>query len=129
MQNANQAQNARGTEASFELAIPPSINHCFANVRGVGRVKTPAYKKWISGELKALMAQRARPVQTPVAISMFVPEASRADLSNHAKSVEDLLVKAGVIPDDSKKYVRSVSLTFHDSKLLRVTVKTLAGAE
>lgn len=112
-------------ELTVDIARPPSINHAFANVRGVGRVKTVEYKRWIAGELRALLAQRARAVQTPVKIEMFVPEASRADLSNHCKSVEDLLVKAGIIPDDSKKYVRSISLTFHDAALMKVRVTSL----
>lgn len=114
--------------ATFDLDPPPSVNNAFVNVKGVGRVKSGKYKSWIANGLKELLAQRARPVQTPVAISMLIPETARADISNYAKGTEDLLVRAGVIPDDSKKFVRSISLTFHDSARMRVEVKTMDEA-
>lgn len=115
-------------DAAFELDLPPSINRAFRNVRGVGRVKTNEYNAWIRGALMALVAQRAKPVQPPVALSLFIPESTRADLSNFTKATEDLLVRAGIIPDDSKKFVRSISMTFHDAPLMKVRVISLFGA-
>lgn len=115
------------TSATFDLAVPPSTNAAYTNVPGVGRVKTKAYREWIRGELKVLIAQRAQPVTTPVSIEIFLPLGVRGDASNRIKATEDILVRAGVIPDDDKKYVRSVSVSFHedDSPLMRVVVKTV----
>lgn len=127
MQNAAKAQKAL-LEATFELAVPPSVNAMYRNVPGRGRVRTSAYNAWLQGELKALVAQRARPVLPPVSISMFMPETMRGDISNRAKACEDLLVKAGVIPDDNKRIVRSISITFHDGAAMKVCVKSLVEA-
>src|SRR5512146_1143626 len=96
---------------TYVLAVPPSTNNLYANV-GKGRRKKPAYSAWIRGELKALVAQRARPVEPPVSLHIVLPEKTRGDASNRIKPCEDLLVKAGVIPDDRKAFVRSVTVDF-----------------
>jgi len=113
------------TDATFDLDLGPSVNAMYANAPGRGRIKSKAYKSWVRGQLKALLAQRARPVQAPVSIELFLPDTMRGDASNRIKAVEDLLVKAGIIPNDSKKFVRSVGISFHGAAQMRVRVQTV----
>ena len=93
------------------LPFPPSVNSMYANVPGKGRVKSKAYSAWKTEALWALKAQKARRVDGEVSIWIgLVPPSKHAmDASNRIKSVEDLLVAGGVLPDDSGKYVRRVS--------------------
>ena len=93
-----------------ELPFPPSVNAMFFNVPGRGRVKTTDYKAW---ELEAgLMLRRQKPTifSERVEISVDLDETRRGDADNRFKAVADLLVKHGVIPDDSKRYVKRVSI-------------------
>jgi Holliday junction resolvase RusA-like endonuclease len=111
---------------TFLLDPPPSANHLFRNVKG-GRAKTNRYHRWIDGQLKSLIAQRARAIETPVAIRIAVPRHSRSDLDNKVKPAIDLLVKAGIIPDDGPKFVRSVTVTFAEGEQMTVDVTTCAA--
>ena len=47
-----------------------------------------------------------------VAIGIYAKDYTRRDLDNQATSILDGLVAAGVIPDDSTKYVRSLLIDF-----------------
>lgn len=109
----------------FYLTIAPSVNASTFNLKNGGRAKTKAYSAWLKESLLELMAQRARPVETPVSISLDIPETSRLDVDNPIKQVCDLLVKAKIIPDDNKRFVRSVSATFYTGKRMRVTIQSL----
>lgn len=113
--------------ATFYLDTAPSVNQSTRNVPGLGRAKTKIYRDWLKASLLELMAQRARPVETPVAISLDIPETSRLDCDAPIKLAVDILVKARVIPNDTKRYVRSVSATFYEGKRMRITVQSLRG--
>lgn len=113
--------------ASYYLEVCPTANHLFVNVRGKGRVKSGEYNIWTANSLKELLVQKAKPIPTPVALTIELPESLRGDLSNRIKAAEDLLVRAGIIPDDSKRHVRSVTANFYDGKKMRVTVQSLVG--
>lgn len=112
---------------TYYLDVCPTANNLFINVRGKGRIKSGKYNIWTANSLKELLVQKAKPVPTPVAITIELPESLRGDLSNRIKAAEDLLVRAGIIPDDSKRHVRSVSASFYDGKRMRVTVQSLNG--
>lgn len=58
----------------------------------------------------ALVAQRARPVPWPVSIVISAPYNSRRDCDNLLKPCCDLLVTAGIIPDDSARYVEKCTV-------------------
>lgn len=47
-----------------------------------------------------------------IAISIYAKDYTRRDLDNQATSVLDGLVAAGVIPDDSTKYIRSLLIDY-----------------
>lgn len=113
---------------SFFLDIAPSVNNLYVNA-GKKRLKSKDYAKWADNALKEMMAQKVRPVPAPVAFSIELPETMRGDLDGRIKATLDILVRAEIIPDDSKQYVRSVTASFYDGKRMRVTVQSLKGDE
>lgn len=113
--------------ATFYLDTAPSVNASTFNLPQGGRAKTKAYSAWLKASLLEMMAQRARPVEWPVNVLVEIPETSRLDADNPIKAALDLLVKAGVIPDDSKRFVRYVAGTFHNEKRMKLTVQSLVG--
>lgn len=94
---------------TFDLPLPPSVNSLYFN-RERGRTKTQAYQDWITLARSALRKQRAIPIFVPVELEYLVSEKSRIDLGNHEKPLTDLLVFHGVLENDSKRYVRGISL-------------------
>ena len=42
---------------SFDLPLPPSVNGCFANVPGKGRVRTAQYRAWRKQALASIEVQ------------------------------------------------------------------------
>lgn len=114
----------------FYLDTAPSVNAMYRNVPRVGRVKSSVYTAWVNNALKEMLVQKARPVTPPVALTIELPDDMRGDLDGRLKGTIDLLVKAGVIPDDNRRYVRSVTASFYEAKKrMRVTVQSLIGDE
>jgi hypothetical protein len=120
--NAQLAAEVSGAIQVFELSLAPSVNRLYANVRGKGRVKTKHYRQWIKTALGELVCQRAKPAQTPVSISILLPNMMIGDADGRIKAVADLAVRAGIIPDDRREYVNSVSITFGECENMRVTI-------
>ena len=95
------------------LVMPPPIstNHLFRNVEKVGRVATSEYKTWQRDAASRLQAQRPLPeFLHPVSITVFVGEKAVGDMDsdNTNKAYLDALVKAKVIKDDNRRWVRSI---------------------
>lgn len=61
------------------------------------------YKAWHADASIQLMAQKARPVQTPCTLELhfYYPDNRKTDNTNKAESVHDLLVDNKIIEDDS----------------------------
>lgn len=97
----------------ISLPFPPSVNALFLNVRGRGRVRTQAYRKWADEAGWLLKSQRPASFKAPVKVAIEVnpPNRRARDLDNLSKPVMDLLVTHQVIPDDSIRYVRGVSVS------------------
>ena len=114
---------------TFDLPLPPSTNALYKNIPrecGGGRAKTRGYEDWITLARSALRKQRARPIFAPVEIEYLVSEKSRIDLGNHEKPLTDLLVFHGILENDSKRYVRAISLKWCSELAggtVRVTIK------
>lgn len=94
------------------IVLPPPIstNALFRNVEKVGRVKSTPYKDWLAVAAQYLRAQPRLPkFLAPVAITLFTGEVGigNMDSDNVSKAYIDALKRAGVIKDDSRKYVRS----------------------
>ena len=89
------------------LPFPPTTNNLFNNKRSGGRTKSQNYRAWLSAAGGKIMAQRvAWPLKcisgpVDVVITLGKPDNRKRDAANYEKAVTDLLVKMGVIDDDS----------------------------
>jgi Holliday junction resolvase RusA-like endonuclease len=86
---------------ALSMTVPPSVNRCWANAPGRGRIKTAAYREWltIAGyEIKPKIAGRA-PIETPYILRIEL-SAPRYDIDNVVKPISDLLQTMGVVSDD-----------------------------
>jgi Holliday junction resolvase RusA-like endonuclease len=109
---------------TFDLPLSPSTNSLFRawtpaeRARGqhirsdgilkAGRPRTKGYMTWLNAAGWDLQRQKPRKITGPVSLEILVHEKSKADLSNHVKALEDLLVRHQVIEDDSKEIVRAI---------------------
>lgn len=95
----------------FTLPFPVSSNNMFTNVPGKGRVSSKEYAAWTTEAMWMLLQQRAKPISGEVSIwiGLVAPSKRAMDCDNRIKPVLDLLTRAGIIKDDSNKYVRQVS--------------------
>lgn len=95
------------------LPMPPSVNALYANVRNVGRVRTKAYRAWLSEAGWELLRQRPRPIKGRYHLRIFAArKQNRADLGNREKAISDLLVKHQVVSDDS--VAETIQLSWSD---------------
>lgn len=98
--------------AHLILPVPISSNNLFSNVRGRGRVSTTRYRKWRREAKELLRIQGPLPhYSVPVSITYLIGEAGVGlmDAGNAEKAYTDALVGAGVLVDDSRRWVRSVA--------------------
>lgn len=86
----------------FTLPTPPSTNHLFKNVRGVGRVKASHYDDFLRMGVAAIRRQGIGKISGHVVAVIGVERMSdRADIDNRLKALLDTIVTAEVIDDDS----------------------------
>ena len=89
------------TPTFLTLPAPPSVNTLFRNVPGRGRVKTAAYKDWISQCNWMVRSQKPAPVPGHVIVVIGVERTSEmADIDNLSKAILDRLVGCKLIDDD-----------------------------
>ena len=84
------------------LPFPPSVNNLYINV-GKRRCRSKRYDAWRAKAEACLSKQIAGKVAGPYTISMIVerPDRRKRDLDGLLKAPIDLLVSAGLTPDDS----------------------------
>lgn len=93
---------------------PPSANNLFVNVRGRGRVRSERYRTWLSAAGWDVLRAKAKRNDGPVRVTILVRKGNRrADVDNRAKACLDLLVKQGVLIDDSQ--VQSLTVEWSDA--------------
>lgn len=112
------------------LPFPPPLHACFTNAKGKGRVTTPRYKSWQTEALWSIKAQKARPVDGEVSISvgLVAPDKRPRDAGNLDKAILDTIVKAGIIQDDSNKYVRRLSFEWlADGEPVTILIQPVGG--
>jgi len=114
----------------FAIPDPPSLNNIYANRPGGGRFKTAAYKKWraLSAKCVRYIAKAPTDLPMPVDITVHLAKGLRGDCDNRIKPCLDLLVAAGVLPGDQKKYVRSAKAEWTDRDVSSVTIRTIEDA-
>jgi crossover junction endodeoxyribonuclease RusA len=116
--------------ALLALPDPISTNNLFVNVPGRGRIMSKDYREWKKTAAQMLHVQKPLPrFALPVSVTLYVGEkgVGQMDADNAAKACLDALVAAGVIHDDSKKWVRRVACVWVPD--LRGTVAKLRVAE
>jgi Holliday junction resolvase RusA-like endonuclease len=107
------------------LPMPPSTNNLFRN-KGRARERTPQYDAWIKAAGWQLVAQRPPPVRGRVSILIEVSDAESTDtwdVANREKATVDLLVSHRIIPGDSKRWVREITMRWANCEGVRVTVR------
>ena len=96
------------------VSRPPSVNAMYRNGgKGRGRFKTKQYEKWLLQNRVALLKV---PKMGPGRYGLIVimKKRANADVSNYIKPIEDILVKAGITPDDSNNIYVSAMPIEHD---------------
>lgn len=107
----NGLMSATAKKPRVTIPAPPSSNHLFRNAtnRKTGkpiRVKSNEYNDWIASVLGEL-ATLAPPASYPCRYRLLLTGKWNVlrDGENAQKGVLDAAIKAGVIPDDSLKYI------------------------
>ena len=88
---------------TVDLRRPPSVNALFANIGGKGRVKTAAYRAWVSeAAWEIRLAARAYRIEGRfgIVIVLGACPGHSPDVDNMIKPIVDALVRAGVTADD-----------------------------
>lgn len=79
---------------------PPSLNNIYINVRGRGRVKSRAYRRWRDSTVFVLRALHLPVFDARVAVEIVLPRAIRGDADNRTKACLDALQAAGIVTND-----------------------------
>ena len=110
-----------------ELPFPLPQSACFANFvyrdKKTGRmtsrrITTERYKEWQAAAHKMIRAQACVPMldqQVTVLVRLVAPDRRERDDGNTDKAVKDILVKAGIITNDSNRYVRMTTIAWANS--------------
>jgi Holliday junction resolvase RusA-like endonuclease len=109
----------------LRLPFPVSVNDMYINNKGRtgrGRKPSPEYLAWKDHAGWELKAQKPKPIEGRVEITIDLDESRRGDADNRIKPVLDLLVQHGVLRGDSKKFVRRVSAGWEAVAGCRVSI-------
>lgn len=117
---------------TLTLPMPPSVNAAYANVAGVGRVKTAKLKQWIEAagwQAKTSLPKSRDPLFLgPVGVTIDLERpTARSDLDNRCKAILDLLTVFRVWADDSQ--VSELHMRWADIEGCQVTVTAVEQAE
>ena len=108
---------------TFTLPSPPTANNLFFNIQGRGRSRTKEYNDWLERagwHVKTATLHSDRP-EAPYKVTYIVPRSLRGDLANREKAMSDLLVKLGILKDDS--LIDKLSMERADREDVLVTVE------
>jgi Holliday junction resolvase RusA-like endonuclease len=106
-----QSMPTSGLPIEIELPMPPTTNNLFLNVRGRGRIVSPDYQSWkesVMPHLESLTPIEEYPVSITLTIVWGKGWRSNSDVANREKATTDALVAAGILRDDSCKYVSQI---------------------
>lgn len=112
-------------KAILELPFPPSLNHLYANGKR-GRFTSKRYAAWQAEAWARLLTQPRPRFISPVEVTMTFcpPDKRRRDLFNLEKACSDILVKAGILADDS--LIHRGTLQWGDCAGTRIEIKPLS---
>lgn len=89
-------------EQTFVLPFPVSVNNLHQNGKGGKRIRSDAYRSWVTEAGWRLHQQRYIPTVGAYDLTIHAvrPDKRKRDLGNLEKAVSDLLVVHGVVEDD-----------------------------
>ncbi len=106
----------------IELPFPVPLSACFKDVTFKSkagqvfrkRAPTSRYEKWQKEALASITQQRPAPVlgEVAVLVKLKAPDKRERDAGNCDKAVCDILVKAGLITNDSNRYIRRLTFAW-----------------
>jgi crossover junction endodeoxyribonuclease RusA len=105
------AQRRIMPSVEIRFPLPPSTNSLFFNAAGVGRIKTPAYRRWRDNAVLSICTARPAPgrMAGPCDVAIYLPP-FRGDIDNRVKPCLDVAVAAGIIADDGQRYLHGHAL-------------------
>lgn len=121
----------------FEIEYPPTkkgkavwnkrfgLNAYYAGKHWNERKRDAEELHWIARAAMKRAGIRQKIIETPVKLTFLFDDG--LDCSNHAiivKAVEDAM-KGWIIKDDSRKYVKSITMMFHEENCIRVIVEEI----
>lgn len=110
----------------LELPVPPSVNTCWVNVAGAGRVRSPQYRAWHkSAAIEAALKRGRIDGRYTVLIELGKLPAG-SDVDNRTKATIDML--AGLLTDDDQACIRATAEWAADvpARQMRVTLRSAA---
>lgn len=109
------------------LPLCPTSNNLYATGVAKRRFRTREYDAWIMEAGWALATHRVPKQVGKVSIMIEVrepPTARREDVESRCKAGVDILVRHGIIPDDSQHYVRQVTMAWAaDVDGIRISIR------
>ncbi len=115
---------------TFRLPAPPSVNALYINRKhgtGYGRIKSPAYRAWITQADKQYLVQglgRHR-MSGRYRVEIAVPE-GRKDIDGYAKAILDWMVSRQITDDDKFLAKLTIEIDPELEKECQVTVEEAA---
>lgn len=121
----------------FEIEYPPTkkgkavwnkrfgLNAYYAGKHWNERKRDAEELHWIARAAMKRAGIRQKILEKPVKLTFLFDDG--LDCSNHAvivKAVEDAM-KGWIIKDDSRKYVKSITMMFHEENCIRVIVEEI----
>lgn len=111
-----------GKPFTVYLSKPPSVNEMFGQAPGRKRFISKKYAAWIDESLAVLKCLKHPRYPGEVWLAFTYEDEGSADIDNLCKALPDLLKKAGVIVDDSRKYVRGIHLAWGKNRGVKVEI-------
>lgn len=115
----------------FRLPVAPGLNNATRNVRGVGRVKTARYKRWLKDADTHYMLQglnRVPKITVPYICRMVFPKI-RGDIDGRGKLLLDFMVSRELTIDDKHCWGLFLEKTDRDGNLVHIEVEPHAGSQ
>lgn len=104
-----------GHDTACSIGAPISANRMYA-MTPKGVFKTRKYRNWIETNLPIVQSQMRPARNFPIDVDIVIVQGRdwgpHCDPDNSCKPILDLLSNAGVIPDDSGKYIRKVNVRY-----------------
>ena len=115
-------------DVEFDLPWPPSVNRYYRHVgpRVLISREGRKYRRMVVSRLAGLFPKFAGKVL--LALDCYPPDRRRRDLDNLLKSLQDALVNAGVLEDDSQ--IRRLGMEMQEpveGGLVHVRLETIPG--